>query len=563
MRALFIAFAVTLLAGCSTPATRQSMQEITDAKGQVEEALAAIRSGQQEREAGTLRVIDDQMFVPPEAVEINAEKLIPVSCNITFAPSSGVTLQAFSQHVTKICGIPVRVTSDAMTAINGTSSQPGASLAPSSAASSMSAAGIPPPAGVSWPAPVAGGTVNSMPVATATGGQIDVRYAGELPGLLDAVTARLGLSWRYRNGAISVFYTETRFYTLYALPKAQTIKSTTNSGSTMTAGATGTGIGSATSSSSGGQDASTSSITTADEISIDPTKDVREALATLLTPGVGRVAFSPSSGSITVTDTPEQLDTIEQWVVEQNKFRTKFVLLNVELITVKLSNSSELGIDWDLAYKNIANNYGLGLVSSFATATEAVSGSINILEGNSRFSGSSAVIKALQQQGEVINKRTPSTSTLNMKPVSVQLGTQVGYILQSQSTVTADVGVTSSISPGQVTAGFNMTLVPFIQPDNKTVLLSLAINITDLIELQRKTVGDTNIETPNLSKQILNQEVRLQSGQTLVLSGLDTVSLQDTRSGTGSPRFFLFGGGKKTSRSREVLVALVTPIVKK
>ncbi len=229
-------------------------------------------------------------------------------------------------------------------------------------------------------------------------------------------------------------------------------------------------------------------------------------------------------------------------------------------MTVKLSNSSELGVDWDLAYKNIANSYGIGLVSSFATSSEAVAGSINILDGNSRFSGSKAVIKALQQQGEIVNKRTPSTSTLNMKPVSVQLGTQTGYIQQSTSTVTSDVGVTSSLTPGQVTAGFNMTLVPFIQPDNKTVLLSLAINITDLIALEN--VGNTDVQTPNLSKQILNQEVRIQSGQTLVLSGLDTVSLQDTRSGAGSPRLWIFGGGKKTSRDREVLIALVTPIVK-
>ncbi|CAD7741218.1 hypothetical protein LMG31884_47430 (plasmid) [Xanthomonas hydrangeae] len=565
MRSLVIALAVTLLAGCAASPTRHSLQEIQDAKTQVDGALAAMRSGQQERDDGGVKIIADQMYVPPEAVELRAEKLLPGNCKITFAPTAGATLQAFSQHVVKICGIPVRVLPDALASLSGSNgSFNNSATDPSSgAASSISAAGLPLPSNIALPPPVTG-AVNAMPVAKTTGNNlIDVRYSGDLAGLLDAVTARLGLSWRYRNGAIQVFYTETRFYKLYALPKAQTIKSTTSSGSSMTVGASAAGLGNTSTNSSGsGTDSSTSSITTSDDISIDPTKDVREAVQSLLTPNVGRMAFAPSTGTITVSDTPERLQIIEDWVAAENNFRTKFVLLNVELITVKLTNSSELGVDWNLAYQNIAKNYGLGLASSFATATEAAAGSINILEGNSRFSGSTAVIKALQQQGEIVNKRTPSTSTLNMKPVSVQLGTQTGYIMQSSATSTADVGVTSSITPGQVTAGFNMTLMPFIQPDNKTVLLSLAINITDLIELERKEVGDTAVETPNLSKQILNQEVRIQSGQTLVLSGLDTINVQDTRSGVGSPRFFLFGGGKKTSRDREVLIALVTPIVK-
>lgn len=564
MRSLVIALAVTLLAGCAASPTRHALQEIQDAKTQVDGALSALRSGQQERDDGGVKIIENQMYVPPEAVELRAEKLLPGSCKITFAPTAGSTLQAFSQHVVKICGIPVRVSPDALASLSGSGgSSNSASSSPSGVASSISAAGLPLPSNIALPPPVTG-AVNAMPVASTAGNNlIDVRYSGDLAGLLDAVTARLGLSWRYRNGAIQIFYTETRFYKIFALPKAQTIKSTTSSGSSMTVGAAATGLGGTSTASSGsGTDSSTSSITTSDDISIDPSKDVREAVQSLLTPNVGRMAFAPSTGTITVTDTPERLQIIEDWVAAENNFRTKFVLLNVELITVKLTNSSELGVDWNLAYQNIAKNYGLGLAGSFATATEAIAGSINILEGSSRFSGSTAVIKALQQQGEIVNKRTPSTSTLNMKPVSVQLGTQTGYIMQSSATSTADVGVTSSITPGQVTAGFNMTLMPFIQPDNKTVLLSLAINITDLIELERKEVGDTAVETPNLSKQILNQEVRIQSGQTLVLSGLDTINVQDTRAGVGSPRFFLFGGGKRTSRDREVLIALVTPIVK-
>ncbi|MGF6464260.1 type IVB pilus formation R64 PilN family outer membrane protein [Stenotrophomonas sp. PvP086] len=566
MRPLLIALAITMVAGCASTQSRSALQEIKEARSQVDDALAALRQGNQERDSSNIRVVEDEMFAPPEPMLLNADKELPGGCEITYAPRFGMSIKAFGQYVTRTCGIPVLVTQDAMTATagGGTHSQAGAALPAGPAPSPTSAfasAGIPLPAGISLPAPVTGGA--PLQLSGGMGGDlVDVSYKGQLSGLLDAATARLGLSWRYRSGRITIFFTETRFYKVYALPKAQTIKSTTSSGSTMTAGVSTTGIGGGSTTSTGaGSDASTSSITTADEISIDPSKDVREAVQSLLTPGIGRMSFAPSTGTITVTDTPDRLQIVEDWVASENNFRTKFVLLNVELITVKLNNSNELGVDWNLAYKSIANQYGLGLVSSYNAASNAIAGSINVLEGSSRFSGSEAVIKALAQQGEIVNKRTPSTSTLNMKSVSVQLGTQTGYIQQASSTQTTDVGVTQSLTPGQVTAGFNMTLVPYIQPDNKTVLLSLAINMTDLIGLE-KVDEKTPVQTPNLAKQIVNQEVKLKSGQTLVLSGLDTVTLQDTRSGVGRPWFFLFGGGKKTSREREVLVALVTPIVK-
>ncbi len=299
MRPLLVALAISLLAGCASAPTRSSMQEIKDAREQVDSALAALRSGQQDRTPDGVRIIEDQLYVPPDAVDLNAEKLIPASCPITYAPSMGVTLQAFSQRVTKTCGIPVRITPDAVAASsgNGTGAAGAASAGPGNAttvASAMTGAGIPLPAGVSLPPPVAGGVVNSMPVQISSENSlIDVRYSGELAGLMDIVTSRLGLSWRYRNGTITVFYTETKFYKIFALPKAQSIRSTTNSGSSMTAGVSSSGIGGATTTSSAGADASTSCITTSDDISIDPMKDVREGVQSLLTPGVGRMASPP------------------------------------------------------------------------------------------------------------------------------------------------------------------------------------------------------------------------------------------------------------------------------
>ena len=59
-----------------------------------------------------------------------------------------------------------------------------------------------------------------------------ISYSGKLSGLLDQVSSRFGIWWKYKAGVITFYEMETRTFTIYALPTESSISSSvTNSGS--------------------------------------------------------------------------------------------------------------------------------------------------------------------------------------------------------------------------------------------------------------------------------------------------------------------------------------------
>ncbi|MEJ7745697.1 MAG: PilN family type IVB pilus formation outer membrane protein [Luteimonas sp.] len=561
MRPFLSAFIVTaLLGGCTTAENiRRNDFDFRDNTADAEVALSTIRNGKPAVEPGGIRILDDQTYIATRPTILDRNQTLPRRCNITFAPASSVTLLEFGQTVTKVCGIPVRVTPDALAATNDGGY--GSSTMPNSASGALTP--IPLPPGASLPPPVSGGYggMNSMPTQLSPN-RIDIRYSGELTGLLNAVSSRLGLSWRYRDGVVSMFYLDTRFFKVYSIPTTTSMDSVVASGTATSAGVQGgTGGGGNGGGAGGISGSSSSSQTTNVSLRTNSTDDLTKTVASMLTPNVGRMSLSPSSGNVTVTDTPEVLDRIGSYINDLNTFATKQVLLNIKILSVQVNDSDELGINWDVIYQSLSSQYGIGLVSSFANSADAISGSVNILEGSSRFSGSQLVVNALSKQGRVSVLTQPSVTTLNLEPVPVQIAKQTSYLAQSSTTLSPNVGSTTSLTPGTVTTGFNMNLLPYILPDSQTILLQYSLNLSSLSSIRRVESGESAIEIPEVDNRILSQKVRMRSGETLVLSGFEQSTKGNDRSGTGSPRFWLFGGGVRATNAREVLVVLITPIV--
>lgn len=559
MRTLLCTAILTLLvAGCSS--TGGAFKRDVEADAETATAYAqSMRDGtpsQTARDDAGIRIIEDATYVAPRATQLNPQTTLPTRCDITFAPAVPVSLQEFSQRVTKDCNLQVRITPDALAAIEGSPS-----LVASAAATTGPAPVIPMPAGVTLPPGVTGSGAQATG-ASATQ-RIDIRYSGDVRGLLDAVTARLGLSWRYAGGVVSIFYLDTRVYRIHSLPTVTQMDSVVTSGTTSAAGVGG---GSSSGGAGGGQGgvsgASGSTQTTSVALRSDPNTDMSRMVSSMLTPNVGRMHSATSNGMMTVTDTPETLDRIAAFVEEYNGTATKQVLLNVKVLTVSLSDDNEFGINWTLLYNSLADEYGIGLSNESSASPEAISGSINILTGgNSRFAGSSVLVNALAKQGNVSVLTQPSVATLNNEPVPVQVARQTSYLAQVLTTQVADVGTSTSLTPGTVTTGFNMNLLPYILPDDETILLQYSINLSALNDIRRVESGDSAIEIPEVDNRIFSQKVKIRSGETLVLSGFEQSSTDTTRTGVGSSRFWLLGGGKRDSKNRDVLVVLINPIV--
>lgn len=142
----------------------------------------------------------------------------------------------------------------------------------------------------------------------------------------------------------------------------------------------------------------------------------------------------------------------------------------------------------------------------------------------------------------------------------VQVARQTSYLASVQTTNTAQVGSTTALTPGTVTTGFNMNLLPYVMPDNN-LLLQYSINLSALQRLRSVTSGGSTIEIPEVDNRIFSQKVRLKSGETLVLSGFEQSIDNGNKQGVGNPNNILLGGGMGTDNRRDVIVVLITPVV--
>ncbi|MDV5280076.1 hypothetical protein [Leclercia adecarboxylata] len=220
----------------------------------------------------------------------------------------------------------------------------------------------------------------------------------------------------------------------------------------------------------------------------------------MLTPNKGRYWLSSSSSSLIVTDTPSVQAAVARYVSEQNLIMNRQVALNVEVLSVGNSRNEDFRIDWNLVYKSL-HTAGATLNNATGDLTGGISAGTTILDtatGNAaKFAGSSLLLKALSEQGDVSVVTSQSNTVTNLTPVPIQMADQTVYVAGSATTATPDVGATTTLTPGMITTGFNMTLLPLIQ-ETGNVQLQVNFNLSDPPTIRNYTSkdGNTYIEMP-------------------------------------------------------------------
>ncbi|EAU5747499.1 PilN family type IVB pilus formation outer membrane protein [Salmonella enterica] len=475
------------------------------------------------------------------------------ACNITIGSRDGLTLPEISGLITRICGVRVILSPEVMAAGHGAGS-----------------AGV--TRRISGPLPVPddsgripldqlGATGGGQQTAVAPATLNGLRWQGPLGGLLDNITARTGLSSRTDHGAVVFYLTETKTFQFAFLNTRVNSNASVSSGSTSSMGTSG-GSGGGDNSVSGDSSSSQKTTTLQDR---DAYEDIRKTMETILTPEKGRYWLSESTGVLTVTDTPQVLETVSHYVDEQNREMNRQVQLSVKVLSVSNTRNEQFGIDWGLVYKSL-QKVGATLNNAGGDIAGATSAGVSILDtatgSAARFSGSSLLIKALSEQGEISVVTSQDSTVTNLTPAPIQMADQTVYVAGSATTTTTDVGATTTLTPGMITTGFNMTLLPLIRQAGD-VQLQVNFNLSDPPTIRSFTSKDGNsyIEMPYTKLRSLSQKVNLRAGQSLVLTGFSQDNTSVRKSGTFTPGNFLFGGGRKGEHGRSTLVIIITPLL--
>ena len=269
--------------------------------------------------------------------------------------------------------------------------------------------------------------------------------------------------------------------------------------------------------------------------------------------------------SLTMRDTPEAIGLAQKLIAAQDLAEPE-VMLDVEVLEVKRSRLSEIGIDppGKFTVLNIVQNPST-VVSTATGTTTTVNNTVTTtqltldkLRGLSSASVGidSPSINLRAENGDTNILANPRIRVKNRDKARILIGDRVPVIT---TTSTANVGVSESVS--YLDVGLKLDVEPTVFLDNE-VGVKVNLEVSNIVREVRSRTGTL---TYQIGTRLATTNLRLKDGETQALAGL--ISDEDRRASSGLPwvgelpvlgRLF---STERSDRSKTEIVLLITPRV--
>lgn len=282
--------------------------------------------------------------------------------------------------------------------------------------------------------------------------------------------------------------------------------------------------------------------------------------------------FNDKVHALIVKNTRENLDLVED-LIQAMDVRPLQILIEARFVTTSVTDLRELGVEWLINNRGNAKFDDGGLtaldpwyrghtavtpargdvvVGSVAGVAEDGTGGANFayqfLLGDTAFK---AVLHALEKNGESRTVVVPRVTTLNNREARFRVGEDTSYFEEvdtnimtsgndsdeSRDNVTYDYN-----EPTIVETGYSLIVTPSVGADLSAINLVLRPEISSIKEWKRYQLSSLDsanegeeepaIEIPILSRQYIETEAVVRSGETVVLGGLVDSSKTKEESGT-------------------------------
>ena len=349
------------------------------------------------------------------------------------------------------------------------------------------------------------------------------------------------LSYTLKNNLLKISYLTTKVFNVdYILSVRKGIGSTDVILSSSANKSSGSSGGAATSSSSSGSGGGSNGADSG--IKIESTDEVifwtnldKELRSILNRPEDTYLARAPiinkNAGLITVTATSKQLKRLKDYLNKLQKKIQLQVLIDVQLLTVKMSEGKTTGIDWQQLYALQNINLSVDLVSSnnaaaftpvgALTSLTANTNEASLLQVNTSSLSLSEVIKFLKTQGDVNSISNPKVLTLNNQPALITAGTE--YFYKIKNTETLSNGSTGTQASGEnvesVFAGVLLDITPEIS-NNDTITLKINPSLSETTSDLSSQSSAERTMPPDLVRRQLSSVVTVKDGHRIILGGL-------------------------------------------
>lgn len=270
--------------------------------------------------------------------------------------------------------------------------------------------------------------------------------------------------------------------------------------------------------------------------------------------GIGEVRITADEVNntlITVATTPDY--KIVREVITELDVMPLQVHIDASILSVNLDDSIKYGVKW--TFDNIPNGEYSGIADlALSTPTSGFSYLI------SKSSNVKASINALAERKNISVISSPSLMVLNNQEARIQVGDKVP-IRTSQSTNTnsgsANPIQTSSIE--MLETGVTLKVTPRVNSGGVVIM-----DIEQSVDTPSKT-QTSSIDSPSVLKRSINSSVVVDSEETVVLGGLISDNVEDSKSGIPLLMDLPWIGDLFSSTSRQKtrneLIVLITPRV--
>jgi type IVB pilus formation R64 PilN family outer membrane protein len=518
-----------LLSACASKIDHDVQRQIDEGDAKSTLAQSQINAPQRKQ----AYVVDEVLpRFATRTVPLGPSAKLPQLGKVTLRYPGRQTLLTTADLISRAVDIPIVVTSDAL--LPPTDFEPGKGASPSAAAPRTDQKGS--------IAPLVGRNLPDQEFLTT----YELNYSGDLAGLLDQITKRGRLGWRYEGGVITISRMVRRSFAIKTMPSTSEAKGSL----TMTPG-----------------EGSSSSMSVTTQSQGNVFAQIKTTLDTMVSKS-GNLQFDVSNGTVNVLDAVDNVAQIELYIDRVNNSLLRQVTMSVQVLQVDLNESNERGIDWSAVSRTLSeagsNAIRLGIRGpELALPSVTNAGfSFSLIPNVAGASAASALVRALETFGRVSTSYATTVTTMNRQSVPLGVLNQLSYVKSVSPGTAGGLGTVATgptLTAGQVSTGFTMTVTPVVLDSNRVILEAL-LSISKLRELKTFTSGSgvsqASVQTPDIDIFNTMQRASMMAGQTMVIAGYESEA--SAANGQDVVRDVL-PGFRVAKRQRSSTVILITP----
>ena len=266
-----------------------------------------------------------------------------------------------------------------------------------------------------------------------------------------------------------------------------------------------------------------------------------------------KVKILTSDNSLLVRALPSQMNKVARFIAEKTERELRQVRVDVTLVAVEVHQDTALSLELNLDDSQIGGSkFG---ASTTSNASGSIMGGLGSLGSAlvSHQSGTQVALKALQEQGTILDKTILRGVIQNNRITKITDVKKQSFIAKRELAQTADVGTATSIEQEVVQSGRVLYVQSNIGPSD--VVLHISSSLSQLLDLDTKGEDSNQVESPEISDRELNAVFTVQPGKPLMVGGFTVKETQSSESENG------LSGISRSSRDSEVELVMVVEAV--